>query len=471
VRRNSLPAIGCALVATLLILGAMPAPKRAQPEAAPTALNYTGCTLLQSSFGTGSGVYMEQGAAVSQPLGTVANVAACSLHTSTAFYMQTSLNLVVWDPLTLAPDPTTVALRSSVYIETQSTYNPLVASYYPPVVLRQLPHLADPSRATFALQIRNSDPYYGRTVYYDAGSASQLPPAMKQLPAGDTQMVPGSHPVLAHALCAGDAALQSLYVAQSVMTTSVMLDTTEGDLLQRFQVPLRTRVSWLEFASGGTWLNVADPGEVAIFEANTATPPLVLPPALVSAPIDRFLAVNSWVSHLDFDQSVTLEPGQDYWFLLRLHHNDIVYARRLTGTESSDFTERIGGLFSRRKTTNEWNARAGLALSFRIIGEPVGVTGAPAPTDASVSLRLSVFPNPSRGVALVAWSGAQGAVRLDVLDVRGRRVGGASGVVGVQGRWTWPAMSNGRALPAGVYFIRAQDERGYLATERLVLIR
>jgi hypothetical protein len=466
--RRLVTTLGVGLIALLLILGARPVPFDTSIGPAAASSVYSNCMDLQSSGGESeTWLYWHEG--VIQPLGVAANVAACSLHTASS-YGSSLLETVQWDPLTLSPDPATIRMRTLYLGDTQSGYNPLFASFSPPLVLKRLPHLADPPRTTYALSLQVTSLSTNRSVNYDTEGDPTIPPAIATAASGAPRALPGAHPVLAHTLCGGDAALQSLYVVQSVMTTSASLDTSEGDLLQRFRVPLRAKLRWIELASRGTVSYASDPGEIRIFEAPTATPLQTLPPALVQAPLATWLD-SAWVSHYDFDNVLTLEPDRDYWLLVRLHHNHRLFARTLTGAESSDFTEEIGGLFSRPGVTGAWTSRPALALSFRIIGEPLGVVGvAGAEADAS-SLRLRVSPNPSRGIALVSWSGAQGNISFDVLDVRGRRVGGARVLAATQGRWTWPAMSNGRALPAGVYFIRAQDERGSLATERLVLIR
>jgi hypothetical protein len=63
-------------------------------------------------------------------------------------------------------------------------------------------------------------------------------------------------------------------------------------------------------------------------------------------------------------------------------------------------------------------------------------------------------------------------MHVEVLDAQGRRVAGAAGITGAEGRWLWSgARDDGRPLPAGVYFVRASDGRGRVAADRVVLIR
>ncbi len=73
---------------------------------------------------------------------------------------------------------------------------------------------------------------------------------------------------------------------------------------------------------------------------------------------------------------------------------------------------------------------------------------------------LSTFPNPSAGPIRVAAAGASGRVTIDVFDALGRHVDGGT----VQGA----APFTFRASAAGVYVVRATDEAGRVATERVV---
>lgn len=78
------------------------------------------------------------------------------------------------------------------------------------------------------------------------------------------------------------------------------------------------------------------------------------------------------------------------------------------------------------------------------------------------TLRLAAGPNPASSEVIFALSGAQGPVRLELLDLAGRRVwgrdvGGGSALV----RWNGEREAGGRA-PAGIYFARAEDARGVL---------
>jgi hypothetical protein len=255
------------------------------------------------------------------------------------------------------------------------------------------------------------------------------------------------------------------------MTTTTALDTSESELIQRFRVPVRTTLRWIEIANKGSMGPRPTPGEIAILEAPQLEPQTTPATDLVSAPLNYSYDSNVWSTHTDFDHVITLESGRDYWLTLRTNHQHRPYAHEINGLESSDFLQAIGPLYSRPGSSGSWSLRPNLALCFRLIGEPLGLVDVGRAAQSSASLRLSVSPNPARGTAFASWTGGKGAVRFDVLDVRGRRVGGARGIPAPQGRWTWSALRDGRALPAGVYFLRATDETGSSATQRVVLIR
>ena len=112
-------------------------------------------------------------------------------------------------------------------------------------------------------------------------------------------------------------------------------------------------------------------------------------------------------------------------------------------------------------------------LDFKIIGLPLDVTGAPSPPPvARTGLRLRIAPNPALGSAMIAWSGARGVLRFEVLDARGRRIARGDADAGGAGQWLFRgARDDGHPLPAGVYFVRAVDAAGQAAVERVVLVR
>jgi len=71
----------------------------------------------------------------------------------------------------------------------------------------------------------------------------------------------------------------------------------------------------------------------------------------------------------------------------------------------------------------------------------------------------------------VRWSGAQGSVRIEVLDPRGRRVSSYD-AAGAEGTWMWRGgRDDGQPFAPGVYFVRAIDASGARGVARVVLLR
>ena len=106
------------------------------------------------------------------------------------------------------------------------------------------------------------------------------------------------------------------------------------------------------------------------------------------------------------------------------------------------------------------------------IAVPAAATAAPVPP-AALGSRLTASPNPFNPRTILAWEGLPaGPVRLDVFDVRGRRVdrrdlGGQDGA----GAAAWSGHgAGGGALPAGVYLARV-TAGGRSAACRLVVLK
>ncbi len=106
--------------------------------------------------------------------------------------------------------------------------------------------------------------------------------------------------------------------------------------------------------------------------------------------------------------------------------------------------------------------RVALALDagdFALLRLSGGLDGA---TSGLGSLRLEAAPNPAAGAVTFSLWGADGATRLEVLDLAGRRVwsrtydGGSATT-----RWSGERDDGGRAKP-GVYFARVEDAHGAL---------
>ena len=465
------------LVAALLAL-ALAGPLRrsaANADGASTQVFYPRCD-VQLQQGGGTDPYqLSQSNGVIQPLGAAGNVSACSLYISVPLSSAGQLEVVLWDPLTLAPDPTTIALRSRAYQSSELGYNHLRENFDPPIVTRRSVNLAEPPRGTVALDYLVPKFSNAQTLHYDPAGSASTPVAMRYWVGGYRTPLDGPHPVLSHVFCGGDADLQALEVVQSVMTTNALLDTSSYEYAQLFSVPVLTRLHWVELAFGTTQARGGvDPGAISIVDAQgAAVPPVSMPGSMIQALFWEYVQnLPHWESHYDFDQFITLMPGHDYWLVVRTNHDYRLYSRIVTGSESADFTNNIGGLYARLDPAASWGAVSARALDFRIIGEPLGLLDVPPAPAAPSPLQLRVAPNPSKGTAFVSWSGASGAVRFEVMDVRGRRVGSGASSAGAVGRWLWRAAgADGHPLEAGVYFLRAVDGAGKVAIQRVVLVR
>ncbi len=473
-----LRAIPIALVLCLLALAALWPSRRVQASApaepAAAATVYTNCDVTVQWGGSGATIALTGGSGVTQPLVEGMNVSACSLQVTPASFMGGTMALVSWDPLTLAADPTTLALRSRAFNASDVSSNLTRIVCDPPLVTRTIPRLAEPPRPGVALDfVVGSGTGLLAFPYQPAGPVG-VPPASYYVSGAPRAPLSGTHPVLSHGVCGGDSTLQRLRIVQSVMTTNVFIDTTQYELAQRFRVPEETLLSWVELGFGAVSARPPiEPGVLAILDAEgQSEPPAVLPAALASATFGGSWIGTGWGSHFDFDQLAQLEPDHDYWLLARINHDYGVYARIDDDTESPDFIAAIGPLAMRTSPGGAWVTRTDQALCFRVIGEPTGVASVPDPGPAPLGLRLGVAPNPARGAVLVRWAGASGAVRFEVLDARGRRVAAGDAGAGVSGGWTWSATrGDGQRVPAGIYFVRATDAAGHAASERVTVLR
>lgn len=405
---------------------------------------------------------------VVQPVPFIGNVYACSL-TIQRVYSSGYLYVVQVDPTTLLPDPTTLALRTVYFDMTALAYGYTRREIYPPVIVRSLPHVAEPPAPTLGLKY---NPYNSQQIAFDPDGAITAPQAYRVDSAGAASSLPGTHPVLRHTVCAGDSSVQSLSVAQCVMTTNTLCaDTTIHEVIQKFRVPMPVQITGIDIAPGGVRVQPYGPQFVAILDAHgNDEPPATFTSADFLARADLpFYFQTIWMTSYDPDQHPILVPNHDYWLLVRSAHTYSLHGRIRTGSESDDFNAGIGSFHTRGGFgTGPWSERNDVSLSFRLIGSPaagaaatVGVGGSRA-----TSLTLSVAPNPSSGVPTVAWSGARGAVQLSIVDARGRRVGGTR-MSGAEGRWR---AGERTILPAGVYFARVTDAQGTVG-ERFVILR
>jgi hypothetical protein len=104
-----------------------------------------------------------------------------------------------------------------------------------------------------------------------------------------------------------------------------------------------------------------------------------------------------------------------------------------------------------------------------------------APVDAQITpigpdgLRLVAAPNPAvaRAGTSLRLTGLDGAVRIDVFSVDGRRVRRLwDGPAPTAGTVAWDGRgADGRSVPAGAYFVRAVDRSGGVASTSVRMLR
>lgn len=436
---------------------------------AGASTNSTCAQPLQSQDGGGS-FSLGYNSGVLQPIGLPGTVARCSLATESA-YTSTTLSLVAWDPVTLMADPTTVALRTRAFTYSECLTGGNTMNLVPPLVTRKMAGLADPPRPTVALDYRNTFSFgVAQTIHWNPAGAAIIPTAYSYYVGGPVTPFGGDHPVIAHELCSDDGTDEELLVMQCIMTTTAALDTASYDWAQGFRVPQRTFAKWIELALAPGPVR-GDPGllHLTLVDAlGGANPSSGVPLASSSGYFYSFSYgfTPSWVPLAPFAETVTLEPGHDYWLVVRTDHDYTTLARVLTGTESTDFLYSIGPLLRRDAPWESWQPIADRRASFRLIGGTDVVLAVGDPP--SPSLRLTAAPKPARGDVTLGWSGATGPVRLEVLDVRGRRVARRDGD-GASGQWSWRASAGGGRV--GTYFARITDAAGRVAVERVVMVR
>lgn len=473
---RSFPALGVALLLSLTAAQSL----RQGTARASNQMSGPQCAYQFEQTGGESVFAVNTTFAVEQPLPAIGNVAACSLGMEPPSYALASLDLIQWDPVTMAPDPTTVTLRTFAFNGSELMYNHARADYTTPLVVRAIPRVAEPPRSTVA--VRFGAQSYGQNIYVkydqtgspDYGSANQLVLPSLRAP------LPGAHPVLSIGVCGGDEALQSLRVVQSVMRTDFVLDTTTYEIAQRFRVPVATTVRWVELAaSAGPNRYPLELGRLAILEGQNMTAPSTqLPTPMVEATLSTayfnstYSGSRSWFTHFAFDHTIALLPDHDYWIVARGDHDYSFLMRNLTGTESADFTSGVGPAYRRIEPNTPFARFENKVLAFRMIGEPLLAVDAPSVTPRGSVLRLGASPNPSRGPVMLSWSGAKGRIEIEVLDARGRRVQRAEVDGAAAGQWLFRGIAeDGRLLPAGLYFVRASDVTDQRAIQRVALVR
>ncbi len=491
VGRRAWPTIA---VVSLFALAAAPAPERARP--APPSQAAATCDPYSRTGPGESVVAMRANRGIRQPLPEGIVVVACSLRVHGTGWTSSNVRLVEWDPLTLAPDGFTIALRSAFCdpsdMKYYSTNTVPRQVYVPPVITRSVPGVAEPPRTTMAMEVLEpfSSLLYYLNGYYEPEGDPAMPKAVMFGPDGSHDALTGSHPVAAFALCEGDADLAALRVVQCVRTADALVPGPSAELVQRFRVPEPVDLRWVELAANGLAGSTATeaastateagsdatnsppvpPAIVGIVDATgLGDPPIPMPGTLIESLFQTSFYKQPgprWAAPLDLDRTIRLMPGRDYWLYLRTAAGFQFRSRTLTGAEDAGFVQSIGAFHRRASGADAWSAVPGQALAFKIVGVPT----APLAVPPRAAFELRVSPTPARDAAEVAWSGAVAPMRIEVLDARGRRV--ATGGGGAAGTWRVSARgTRAEPLPAGVYFVHARDSEGARRAERLVIVR
>ena len=473
---RSVPALGVAILLSLAVVQNV----RHVTASASNPMSGPQCAYEFTQTGGESVFAVNTSYAVEQPLPPIGVVAACSLGMEPPSFPYASMHLIQWDPGTMSPEPTTVALRTFAFNGSEIMYNHARANYELPLVVRAIPRVAEPPRSTIG--VRFGAQSFGQNFYvkYNESGSVEYGPANRLALPSNRAPLPGAHPVLSIGLCGGDESSQSLRVVQSVMRTDYVLDTTTYEIAQRFRVPVATTLRWVELAaSAGPYRNPMELGRIAVFEGqNMPTPSTQLPAPMVEATMSTayfgstWNGSRSWFSHFAFDHTIALLPDHDYWIVARGDHDYSFLMRNLTGAESADFTSGVGPAYRRVAPNIPFAQFENKVLAFRLIGEPLIAVDAPAPTPRGSMLRLGASPNPARGPVMLSWTGGKGRVAIEVLDARGRRVQQAEADGPGTGQWLFRGVgTDGRLLAAGLYFVRASDASEQRALQRVVLVR
>lgn len=455
------------VTAALLVFAAFAGGARPGRAASDTAQSVN-CAAGQLT-GTDMSFTVGPSIGIRQPFDGTVPVAACTLGLSNA-YTNARFAVRFWDPLTLAPAAGEIALRSYGYDASTLLNNALRVDFSPPLVTMPAPDIAEGGRVTLALEYQNTGNLSSQTVQYWSAGHDGMPQATA-FNAGGNVPIPGILPVIANGICTNPA-YSDLRVVQSVVATDFLTGFSPHDVIQRFRVPSQCEVNHVELAFGLNTNTSPQVGHVAIVDAAGLPdpPPTYLPAPLAGADFAYYLTDATWATHYDFGKTITLYPNHDYFLWVYTAYTYSLYTKHRTGGESIPFYENILGLYSRTGPFQAWNPYTGYALDFRIIGRPVNNVSVP-PVAVARGLRLVVEPNPSPGAATLRWSGAREGARLEVIDLRGRRVAQFDGA-GADGGWRWGgAGDRGESLPAGIYFVRATDREGSAVTARLVLVR
>src|SRR5262249_11143048 len=135
--------------------------------------------------------------------------------------------------------------------------------FIPPVIMQSLPNVAEPTPLVgLEYKVTYLGPNGNFQALLDANDPTG-PLAAQRLVRGGTAPIDYIHPVFTYTVCGGNEALQEMRVVQSVMTTDTDASAATYELIQKFRVPVETKVGWVEFAlDRANWSAPLDNGRV-----------------------------------------------------------------------------------------------------------------------------------------------------------------------------------------------------------------
>jgi hypothetical protein len=314
-------------------------------------------------------------------------------------------------------------------------------------------------------------------VGFDPAAAVSSTAALREAPGFGWEQLPGPLAVLGHVVTRSPgpdadrlrALQQMLTLTRACCNVTVTPCCFEASVekIQTFQVPVAGRADWVELAIPGGH-PTATAMEVAILDPGTEIMPragILVATATATLEYHAGMADQSaWTASARFASPPHLEPGRDYWLLVR------------TGGEwrlgiAADYQD--GRLFYRETPDGPWTEQPGEDLGFRIIGVPDDLVAVESSPPRPRAFQLAAGPNPFTRDVAFRWSGGSGRVRIEVFDIHGRRVrhvrdaGDAN-----EGAWSWRGEADrGDLLGAGVYFARVTVAGARPYDRRVVLVR
>ena len=171
------------------------------------------------------------------------------------------------------------------------------------------------------MEVRSIESFfpYPLNGFYDGSGSVAMPAARAVAADGSYGLLPGAHPVLAHAICTGDADVQALRVMQSVRRADATIAGGTVEIAQRFRVPEGVELHWLELPvkdapgvvqqGGGTSMPSGFATVGIVDGAVLGEPTMSMPPTLIEAPFSQSFYYEPgprWAANNDFDHTIML---------------------------------------------------------------------------------------------------------------------------------------------------------------------